>query len=235
MKSVLEKARAALGYIRANTERITPVDSPDGRGQGVELQSSASASCSSSGGASLTTSCSTVDHVPYEGDDVLFSKNNVFLKYPIKELDGSMVGINSDFRSTSHPSDNYALGASPLPQAQNKPLDNHVLVPGFLFVTTRGSNYGTTLILNWAPNSSMRVPSPVSHGSSAVTSTRGETSYGGTTCVGHTSDQISPISIDLCLMEMIRVFYHVDDKGFISSGELVLKNKDENFKVIICE
>lgn len=31
---------------------------------------------------------------------------------------------------------------------------------------------------------------------------------------------------------MIRIFYHMDNKGFIVSGELVVKNKEEEFKVI---
>lgn len=147
-----------------------------------------------------------------EGDDVLFSKNNVFLKQP---LVSSNVLCRSGESSSSKPDH----GSSSGDELESKPLDNHELSPGFLFVTTRGSNFGTTLILNWVPNSSLKVP--VEYGSQC-------SSADG---IAEAASRSSSVSIDLCSMEMIRIFYHMDEQGFIVSGELVVKSKAEEFKV----
>ena len=231
--------------------------------------------------------------------------------------------------------------------------DNQVLVPGYLFVTTRGSNYGTTLILNWAPNSSMRAPASASptppspshsfpkptfhlgtgtttapqtlanggqhtvnvtgyvgrpHASwgeeernptlngrpgtsishqeyadgdclvvtsrdgkvppvspspslsppavmatgigdtfvlattmsgSSVIGGRGGGRRGVSNSVGSSAEGLvgcdrpscSSVSIDLMMMEMIRIFYNTDENGFIVNGEMVIRSKDRNFKV----
>ena len=41
----------------------------------------------------------------------------------------------------------------------------------------------------------------------------------------------SSVSIDLGMMEMIRIFYNTDKNGFIVNGEMVIRSKDRNFKV----
>ena len=135
-----------------------------------------------------------------EQDEVLYRKNNVFLKYPGK-------------RETT-----------PVPDATT----TQVHIPGFLFITTRGSNFGSTLILNWAPNSTMRVPE------------YDATAVDAAAINGHTEAEMLPedtrpscssVSIDLCLMEIIRIFYHTDEKGYIASGEMVISSRERDFKV----
>lgn len=232
MKSVLEKAKNVLGsYVGGRmTDRSAS-------GQ-VELDD-VEPQAQSMRGASIPMA----EDSSLEGDDVLFSKNNVLLKYHLKDVqvDSSYLGnISSSIPTTNAMSatdtmsartilpPHFDSGSLPL----SKSLDNHVLVPGFLFVTTRGCNFGTTLILNWAPNSSMKVPSVHDSQNQTEQSPTMVASSHSATCGGDSKHKFaSAISIDLCLMEMIRIFYHVDDKGFIVSGELVLKNKEEEFKV----
>ena len=269
-----------------------------------------------------------------EQDEVLFSKNNVFLSYPkraslkahdltrFSSLETSRTPSSQAMQSTN---DNSNSNSS----ASGSFQDNQILVPGYLFITTRGSNYGTTLILNWAPNSSMRVPpvstslplhlqpsastnslgnatiSTLTNGDTAATCsstddkerdqmakdrtnrshtteyTEGDaivvmatnsrenpsnswpiivtTGRGGDALVAGTGSRVekvgagvglsrvgvsgeeallgydrpscSSVSIDLGMMEMIRIFYNTDKNGFIVSGEMVIRSKDRNFKV----
>ena len=266
-----------------------------------------------------------------EQDEVLFSKNNVFLSYPkraslkahdltrFSSLETSRTPGSQALQSTN---DNSNSNSS----ASGSFQDNQILVPGYLFITTRGSNYGTTLILNWAPNSSMRVPPastslPLHFQPSASTNSLGNatisTLMNGDTAAGSTDDKemdqmakdrtngshiteytegdaivvmatnsrenpsnswpiavttgrggdalvagtgrvekvgagvglsrvgvsgedallgydrpsCSSVSIDLGMMEMIRIFYNTDQNGFIVSGEMVIRSKDRNFKV----
>jgi hypothetical protein len=261
-----------------------------------------------------------------EQDEVLFSKNNVFLSYPkrasLKSHDQMRFSTLSSLEA-SQASDNSNSNSS----ASGSFQDNQILVPGYLFITTRGSNYGTTLILNWAPNSSMRVP-PVSSslpphlqpstsinslGSSTISTLtngvnstddegereqvamgrtngsriteytdgdaivvmetnsrrenpsnswpiimatgRGDALAAGASAgrvvekmgagvglsrvgvsgdeglLGYDRPSCSSVSIDLGLMEMIRIFYNTDANGFIVNGEMVIRSKDRNFKV----
>lgn len=266
-----------------------------------------------------------------EQDEVLFSKNNVFLSYPkrasLKMHDLTRFSSLENSRTPSPqalPSagDNSNSNSS----ASGSFQDNQILVPGYLFITTRGSNYGTTLILNWAPNSSMRVPpvstslplhlqpsmstnslgsatiSTLTNGDQIASSTDdkerdqvmkertngshiteytegdpvvvmstnsrenpsnswpvvvtmgrgGDALVAGTTRVekvgagvglsrvgvgseeallGYDRPSCSSVSIDLGLMEMIRIFYNTDTNGIIVSGEMVIRSKDRNFKV----
>ena len=203
MKAALEKAWNVLG----NYGRGRSVDAERTEGCSIDGQELCRLETQSrtNSGSSLSPDdlYSEVAKNTIEGDEVLFSKNNIFLKQPLVTL-GSKQCDSESIRQESN-------------LTQNKSLDNHLLIPGFLFVTTRGSNFGTTLILNWAPNSSMKVPR-VDDSSECSTATP---------FVG----LCSSVSIDLCSMEMIRIFYHMDDKGFIISGELVVKSKEEEFKV----
>ena len=136
-----------------------------------------------------------------EEDEVLYRKNNVLLKYPARKMTSEQ--MHSDNATQS---------------------DSQVLIPGFLFITTRGSNFGSTLLLNWAPNSSMRAP-----GTDGVPATAEAES-----CQSHYDldrPSCSSVSIDLGMMEIIRIFYHTDENGFIAKGEMVISSKDRNFKV----
>lgn len=200
MKAVLDKAMNVLsGYTRGNPrgedpmERTTELVQQFPQSQAVVVNQDVHSPFQ----AAISTLSNTV-----EGDGVLFSKNNVLLKHPCADI--------SEVEPGQEASPHQLGTVQPI-----NSLDNHVLVPGFLFVTTRGSNFGTTLILNWAPNSSMKTPRP--------------SAYSPTTKTGN--EGYSSISIDLCLMEIIRIFYHMDHSGFIVSGELVVKSKEENFQV----
>ena len=190
---------------------------------------------------SLQNSLSPVSAVEYTtmgADDVLFRKNNVLLKCPAKSCIVQNANSNAtsyNMHSTTQSKDSNAVDVT-------TSLDNHTLIPGFLFVTTRGSNFGTTLILNWAPNSSMVVPSSFSNTSvmsinKDCLEDSGEvmdrSDYPPNTGYHSSLSQYvcSSVSIDLCLMEMIRIFYRMDDKGFMEAGELVVKSKEQEFKV----
>ena len=204
MKAAIEKALSALSsYGRG--PRVE--GSEEGSVDEQELHKVETRSVRISRDNSLTPEefCSEVAKNTTEGDDVLFSKNNIFLKKPLLTI-GKI-----KHESSSNPEDTNL-------DQNSKALDNHMLIPGFLFVTTRGSNFGTTLILNWAPNSSMKVPNLGDHQSKCST-------------ISAVDVQCNSVSIDLCSMEMIRIFYHMDEEGFIISGELVVKSKAEEFKV----
>lgn len=213
-----------------------------------------------------------------EADDILFRKNNVFLKYPRK---GSLVTSSSLPRLTSlySCSPSSSLGesgdsatdkgaTSNLSGSSDSTQDSQVLIPGFLFITTRGSDFGVTLILNWAPNSSMCVPSPSSltrglipcsslsftgprSQSSSISTLSGSDKCGlnfpdlvpspqrvlsqdherGAEMMDIERPSCSSVSIDLGMMEVIRIFYRNSDNGIIVSGEMVISSKDRNFKV----
>lgn len=222
MKALLDKAVSAIGsYARSNQRRLDPAEggttgNPDEYlipSQLMVLQD-----IDTPGLATLTSDGGGTS----EGDDVLFRKNNVLLKHP-----------HNLFKKASRKGTSDVDTADSGTEAQGLALDNHILIPGFLFVTTRGSNFGTTLILNWAPNSSMTTPEP------QVACSQTECSPEATSINTDTLSTVqscSSISIDLGSMEMIRIFYRMDDSGFILSGELVIKSKEENFKVslLVC-
>lgn len=201
MKSVLEKAINV--FTRGNDSRRDVAGRSAENEQHLPL-----AVINQTFHSSFHTALSAASSDAVEGDSMLFSKNNVLLKHPRQAslLNKPSIGDGE--------SEDLELKVS---------LDNHVLIPGFLFVTTRGSNFGTTLILNWTPNCSMEVPKSETNnlpvGQSATYKSK---SF---------KQRCTSISIDLCSMEMIRIFYRMDDSGFIISGELVIKSKEENFKV----
>ena len=98
-------------------------------------------------------------------DEVLFSKNNVCLSYPrrVSFKTQELTRFSNDRNRIPSPQMLPSLATSENSNSNSSASgdsfqDNQILVPGYLFITTRGSNYGTTLILNWAPNSSMKVP-----------------------------------------------------------------------------
>ena len=214
MKAVLEKALNVIGgYSRSNNPSQRR-DNPVGKAPQDLPQCIINHDSNSPYQVPLSTFSTGGNTGEGEGDGILFSKNNVLLKHPSQDLtcQTEARGEEASYR-----------GVGP-----NAALDNHILVPGFLFVTTRGCNFGTTLILNWAPNSSMKVPGD----SSIHTANQATYSMHPASNDDHSiMHKCSSVSIDLCLMEMIRIFYRMDDSGFIISGELVVKSKEETFKV----
>lgn len=156
--------------------------------------------------------CGTVE------DNVLFRKNGVFLKYPGILPEGDLL----------------SRGCSKTPQplksevAATK-MDSHVLVPGYFFIASRGSNFGSTLILNWASNRALTHSCaschPLERGDNTISGDHTEIQSCRVTCSGQHGFSVS---IDLCTMEVIRLFCRNEDEG---SGELVLKSEDQTFKV----
>lgn len=212
MKAAFEKAVSAISsYARANPRRQDPTVTvgcaSDSEQYRTELQSVYDTRTAFQPVISSTT----------EGDDILFSKNNILLKHPIDNVSVDACQKESPlFPNELFHNEDYA-----------ESLDNHILIPGFFFVATRGSNVGTTLILNWAPNSSMKVPV----GDHVPIQDLVDDSSNDDQPREFLSKSCSSISIDLCSMEMIRIFYRMDESGFIISGELVVKSKEESFKV----
>lgn len=194
-------------------------------------------------------------HITQE-DDILYRKNNVYLKCQIGARGKSEASSASLDESSSSSTSSPAVQSlrilqgspSPKPPVEQK-------VPGFLFIASRGSNYGSTLILNWAPNSTMI---KCSGSINSTTCTEGESSDNELTSSSGESERsltdgaavphsasgysLSPspptprtehkcVSIDLGEMEVIRVFYHTDKSGCIVSGEMVVSSKQTNFWV----
>ena len=192
-------------------------------------------------------------------DDILYRKNNVYLKYQTGAKQRSETSSSSSLDGSSSSSSSPAvqslrmLQGSPAPKPKAEQRADKV--PGFLFIASRGSNYGSTLILNWAPNSTMikcsvSINSTVctageSSGNELTSSTSSGRSQAGeaaaSTALQATSlrpPSPSPrtehtcVSIDLGEMEVIRVFYHTEDNsdGMVS-GEMVVSSKQTDFWV----
>ena len=119
--------------------------------------------------------------------------------------------------------------------------DSQVPVPGFLFIKTRGSDFGSTLILNWVPNSSLlkrQQLTVASEGEEPLLSTSRAEGRGGGGGGGGGGGEggggrgcAASVSIDLSQTEMIRVFFEesVSKKEVIASGEMVLTSRDRSY------
>ena len=94
--------------------------------------------------------------VPQE-DDILYRKNNVYLKCKIGTTPTTPTGVDPAPAPMSPAVHSLrVLQEASLSPPQSLPASpSEDRVPGFLFIASRGSNYGSTLILNWAPNSSI--------------------------------------------------------------------------------
>lgn len=193
-----------------------------------------------------------LQHITQE-DDILYRKNNVYLKC---EVEARAKSDSSSSLVESSGSSSPAIQSLRLLQqsTNSNPQPTEEKVPGFLFIASRGSNYGSTLILNWAPNSTMI---QCSGSINSHVRTTGESSsieltsssekelcqreHTVASALTHSAPAypIHPsqasehkcVSIDLGDMEMIRVFYHTDDSGSIVSGEMVVSSKQSNFWV----
>ena len=236
MKSALEKAVSTLGRLGLpRTTRRSDTGTRNAADTGQELHCVRIIS-DASNIETTTDSEIPMTSMSMEADDFLFRKNNVLLKCPIVNSNTHTSPSGCD-RNTSesaersvstHKNDGEIYTSSSFDDS----FDSHILIPGFLFITTRGSNFGATLILNWVPNTSISAPS--SSPPNASQSDFEESLVLSTPCTVQENEKsryYSTVSIDLCSMEMIRIFYRMDESGFIVSGELVIKNKEQEFKV----
>lgn len=160
-------------------------------------------------------------------DDILFRKNNVYLKYPSRRraLTGDSASSSVSNVSTEAVADSFQMRplsdeskhVSGSPGSQLEEKEGMILVPGYMSVATRGSDFGQTLILNWTPNSVM---DKTSGGAS-----------GGRPASFPDRPSCSSVSIDLGQMESIRVFYQLDTHQRISGGEVVISTRERHFKM----
>lgn len=155
----------------------------------------------------------SISTTPEEGDEdeVVFRKNNVFLKYP----------SNSFRRSRGSSADSSDL-VDHMESCSSSEEESIVLIPGYFYITTRGTDFGQTLILNWTPNAVM-----------ASSRRRGQESVGSVEKLHNDRPSCSSVSIDLGQMETIHVFYTLsrDDRTHIDSGEMVINSRERRFKV----
>ena len=166
-------------------------------------------------------------------DAVLFSKSGVCFKYP--------TATNFPHSNSSTPDESK--------------MDSHISVPGYLFVASRGSNFGSTLILNWVSTSALTKEVNLQSMNSSAHETRGAVedqsdfsgahsaggSHSNSVSLSNPSHQLQKhfgdtngiefsVSIDLFATEVIRIFCRKDGEG-LTAGELVIKCDDQEFKV----
>jgi len=173
-------------------------------------------------------------------DGVLFSKSGVCFKYPA----GSSLSLSN--RS--------------IPDKIKPEMDGHISVPGYLFIASRGSNFGTTLILNWVSTPALtndtikakQCPSLLEKSHSISDSQiswqdfqENENSHSSSVASSHdfsgplmqapkwseASENLAfSVSIDLFTTEVIRIFYRKDNER-LTTGEVVIKCDDQVIKV----
>ncbi len=168
-------------------------------------------------------------------DDVVFCKNNVYLKYPNRRSRP----LNGDSPSDSSVNSSISIvTATESPLGHSIPLkplssdssaqtdqDSNVLIPGYLHVSTRGSDFGQTLILNWSPNQLISQSDNGGHQPVPFSANRNN----------HHDNKpsVSSLSIDLSQMESIRVFYQNDPFDPVTGGEVVICTRERHFKIFI--
>lgn len=165
----------------------------------------------------------SLDFMENSEDDVLFRKNNVYLKHSTKTNE-SLLSSYSSSEGSLMESLSYSKSlseATPIDTPTSAPvsIDQVELVPGYMQISTRGTDFGQTLILNWISNYHLANHSsvPLDRGASSAAKPRPHSPH-------------SPVSIDLGEMETIRVFYQLADQ-LISSGEVVIINKERKFHI----
>ena len=184
---------------------------------------------------------SSSEEISNQEDDVVLCKNNVYLKYPNRrsrnqsgESFSDSISTNSSGNSSvpdTTGNNSTGIPLKPLPSAaqqQPRDQDSHILVPGYFHISTRGSDFGQTLIMNWSPNSliSQVDPSPLpSSLPSTLPSADATTNYN--------KPSVSSISIDLSQMESIRIFYQNDPFDPVTGGEVVICTRERRFKIFI--
>lgn len=186
---------------------------------------------------------SSSEEIPNQEDDVVFCKNNVYLKYPNRrsrnqsgESFSDSTSTNSSGNSSLPDTTGNSIGIplKPLPSAQQQPRDqdSHILVPGYFHISTRGSDFGQTLIMNWSPNSLISQVDPSPLPSSLPSSLPSTLPSTGATR-NYDKPSVSSISIDLSQMESIRIFYQNDPFDPVTGGEVVICTRERRFRIFI--
>ena len=187
---------------------------------------------------------SSLEEIHHHEDDVVFRKNNVYLKYPSRKYrngesfsDSSAASSNSGGGIPAESMGGHqSIPMTTMPGASNSHTqsvdqDSNILVPGYFNISTRGSDFGQTLILNWSPNALM---SQSDHTSSSLSASLGPGAglmgTGGSKG-GYDKPSVSSLSIDLSQMESIRVFYKNDPFDPVTGGEVVIQTRDRRFKI----
>ena len=246
-----------------NSQPVTKSDTDGTKDQELDsINGATSSQDKSSRGASLCTSYTPPPNllpVITQEDDILYRKNNVCLKCQIGAAARKSNSSASPDSSLTSPAVQClralsSRSTSPQPPPTEQKTEK---VPGFLFIASRGSNYGSTLILNWAPNSMIQCSVSIN----ASAQTAGEASDNQLTSSSESERSLTEaasassappnptassssssssaatrvehkcVSIDLGEMEVIRVFYQSDESGCIVSGEMVVSSKQTNFWV----
>ena len=188
----------------------------------------------------------SLDEVQTNEDDVVFCKNNVYLKYPNRKgrhqngesfSDGSSTTSNSGSMTESMTSHSIPLKTLPsAAHSQTVDQDSNILIPGYFHISTRGSDFGQTLIMNWSPNSLMsqsdNPPLTSSPAEATATATMATAGSNGNK-YQYDKPSVSSLSIDLSQMESIRVFYQSDPFDPIGGGEIVICTRERRFKIFL--
>lgn len=168
-------------------------------------------------GWSIYSTSHTSENLETLEDDVLFCKNNVFLKFPGKRTRSPSNSSNTSSTNSGGSlteSVGHSIPMRSLSGSNCVSGDNIILIPGYLYISTRGSDFGQTLILNWTPNS---IISP----DDSVQSPKGANPVDKPSC--------SSVSIDLGQMESIHVFYQTGSD--VTTGEVVISTRERRYKV----
>ena len=192
-------------------------------------------------------------------DDVIFCKNNVCYRIPrhAPSPNASFTCTSSsehdplsfkmrDIETTPTPSPPTLATSSRTTLTQDDEEEEEEEVEGYMYICTRGSDFGQTLILNWTPNDHMtnhahnpddsrdRNSAPSNRTTlenESESTTRGG---GGATCSGSDRREVhhESLSLDLGRMETIRIFYHFESPSTgITSGEMVICSQERKLYI----
>lgn len=179
-------------------------------------------------------------------DDVIFCKNNVCRRI----ARASTPSPNASFTYTS--SSEYDPQSFKLKELETTPssLTSSVTtamheeeeeeeeIEGYMYICTRGSDFGQTLILNWTPNNSMTNHSRIQSG--GTDPTQGDYSKpnpsetgaarGGACSRDRTEREHDSLSLDLGRMESIRILYRYESPtAGISGGEVIIYSQERKY------
>ena len=242
MKAILDRAKRTFGVLADDVgEFVLQKSEEDPRSESPSLAESLSEY------VDIPSNFTFEKEAQIGPDAVLFSKSGVFFKY---------TGLGN------FPHNNCTTQDGP-----KSKMDSHISVPGYLFVASRGSDFGTTLILNWVSTSALKSEAVMKQsqcqaevycsasdhsedqwcsGSEQLNYTSPAQTENTRSHSGQSEEQSSvgkveeqprnikskgfSVSIDLFTTEIIRIFYRKDSEG-LTTGELVIKCEDQEFKV----
>lgn len=181
-------------------------------------------------------------------DDVIFCKNNVYLKHltpPTCDHTSSYSGNTPDRASpkVGGASPKVGGGSPKVSGASNgsATMTEVNLISGYMNLCTRGSDFSQTLILNWTPNHHMKRQSADEEGHMTLgdlseSPKSEEASSNGNGKQQFSNTVVSPMSLNLGKMESIHIFYHCDGpSGGITRGELIISDKERKLTMFLFE